>query len=208
MGGGRRTSAVLAAACAALIIAGGSATAQPGGSTASVPRAPAPPAASSAQAAAYADDHPDAAPPGANDFGCVPSAQHPRPVVVAHGTDSNSYTDFAALAPLLADSGWCVYALNFGKAAGADDYGTGDIRVSARQFGEFVDTVRAATGAEEVDVVGFSQGATVSRYYINRLGGAAAVHRWVGVASPSYGGTFYGLGPIAEQIPGDRKSVV
>jgi len=202
MGGGRRTSAVLAAACAALIIAGGSATAQPGGSTASVPRAPAPPAASSAQAAAYADDHPDAAPPGANDFGCVPSAQHPRPVVVAHGTDSNSYTDFAALAPLLADSGWCVYALNFGKAAGADDYGTGDIRVSARQFGEFVDTVRAATGAEEVDVVGVSQGATVSRYYINRLGGAAAVHRWVGVASPSYGGTFYGLGPIAEQIPG------
>ncbi|MEZ5151050.1 esterase/lipase family protein [Rhodococcus zopfii] len=201
MAGGGRTSAVLAVACAALLGAV-PATAEPAGSTASVPRAPAPPATSSAEASAYAESHPDAAPPGSNDFSCIPSAQHPRPVVLAHGTDSNSYTDFAALAPLLEDSGWCVYALNFGKAPGADDYGTGDIRVSARQFGDFVDTVRAETGAGTVDVVGFSQGATVSRYYINRLGGAPAVDRWIGVASPSYGGTFYGLGPIAGQIPG------
>ncbi|MFZ2526453.1 MAG: alpha/beta fold hydrolase [Rhodococcus sp. (in: high G+C Gram-positive bacteria)] len=204
MAGRRIISVLVAAGTASVVLMGpvGPAAAEPTESTWSVPRDPAPPAVSSALAAAYADDHPDAAPPGANDFDCVPSVRHPRPVVLAHGTDSNSYTDFAALAPLLAESGWCVYAVNFGKAAGADNYGTGDIRVSARQFGDFVDTVRAATGAAAVDVVGFSQGATVSRYYINRLGGAAAVDRWIGPASPSYGGTFYGLGTIAGQVPG------
>mgnify|MGYP003292275240 CR=1 FL=1 len=65
----------------------------------------------------------------------------------------------------------------------AESYGTGEIRVSAAQFGEFVERVRAETGATEVDVVGYSQGAVVTRYYINKLGGAHVVDRWVGVAS-------------------------
>ncbi len=36
--------------------------------------------------------------------------------------------------------------------------GTGDIRVSAAQLGTFVERVRAGTGADEVDLVGYSQG--------------------------------------------------
>ncbi len=112
-----------------------------------MPSTPGPVVHTHAEAAEYADNHRGAAPAGSNDFSCRPSSEHPKPVILAHGTDSNSYSDFAALAPLLAESGWCVFVLNYGLAAGDEEYGTGDIRVSAAQLGGFVDTVRAATGA-------------------------------------------------------------
>lgn len=195
--------AAMVGALCALVLVAGPAGAQPAEiSTEFIPVTPGPVAHTHAEAAEYADHHRGAAPADTNDFTCVPSAEHPRPVILAHGTDSNSYSDFAALAPLLAESGWCVFALNYGLAAGDEEYGTGDIRVSAVQLGGFVDTVRAATGADEVDLLGYSQGATVARYYINELGGADAVDRWVGIASPSYGGTFYGLGAAAALVPG------
>lgn len=171
------------------------------GSSSSVPVPAGPVAATHAEAAEYAENNPGVAPAGTNDFTCVPSQAHPRPVVLAHGTDSTSYADFAALAPLLAASGWCVFAVDYGKAYDAENYGTGDIRLSAGQFGEFVTEVLEATGAEKVDVVGYSQGATVARYFINELDGADRVDHWVGVASPSYGGTFYGVGAALAALP-------
>ena len=200
--------------CVAAMLTAGTAAAQPispgdgpilglgEGSVSSVPVPAGTVATSHAEEEEHAEKNPDTAPAGSNDFSCVPSEEHPRPVVLAHGTDSDAYSDFAALSPLLAASGWCVFALNYGLADGADDYGTGDIRVSAAQFGDFVTEVQDATGAEEVDVVGYSQGATVARYYINELGGAEVVDRWVGMASPTYGGTFYGIGAAVATLPG------
>ncbi|MDC3725305.1 MULTISPECIES: esterase/lipase family protein [unclassified Rhodococcus (in: high G+C Gram-positive bacteria)] len=220
MGAGRSVGSVVGACVVAMLTAGaavltaGAAAAQPlptddgpilglgEESFSSVPVPAGPVATGHAEAAEYAENNPDVAPAGSNDFACVPSEEHPRPVVLAHGTDSNAYSDFAALSPLLAASGWCVFALNYGFADGAEDYGTGDIRVSAAQFGEFVTEVLDVTGAEQVDVVGYSQGATVARYYINELGGSEVVDRWVGIASPSYGGTFYGIGAAFAALPG------
>ncbi|MGN5240064.1 esterase/lipase family protein [Rhodococcus sp. SJ-3] len=195
-------AAVVGALCTLALVAGPAGAQPAGGSTEFVPVTPGPVVHTHAEAAEYAETHPGAAPDGTNDFTCRPSNEHPKPVILAHGTDSNSYSDFAALAPLLVESGWCVFVLNYGLAAGDEEYGTGDIRVSAAQLGGFVDTVRAATGADEVDLLGYSQGATVARYYINELSGADVVDRWVGVASPSYGGTFYGLGAAAALVPG------
>ncbi|EID79876.1 lipase [Rhodococcus opacus RKJ300 = JCM 13270] len=153
-------------------------------------------------AARYARQHPGSVPSGVNDFTCTPTAGHPRPVVLVHGTDSNAYSDWAALGPRLAGAGYCVFALNYGGEPGGESYGTEDMTVSAGQLARFVARVRAATAASEVDIVGYSQGATVARYYVNRLGGAAEVDQWVGLASPTYGGTLFGLVPVLEQTPG------
>ncbi|MFR9750187.1 esterase/lipase family protein [Nocardia sp. 004] len=167
-----------------------------------IPMNPGPPQSDHLAAARYQKTHPDVAPIGTNDFDCVPSAEHPRPVVLAHGTDSTAYSDWSAIAPRLTAAGFCVFALNYGGSPGADSYGTEDLVLSAHQVGAFVDQVLAATGATKADLVGFSQGAVVTRYYVNKLGGAPEVEQWVGLASPSYGGVMYGLVPIAEAIPG------
>ncbi|MET9215736.1 MULTISPECIES: esterase/lipase family protein [unclassified Nocardia] len=167
-----------------------------------VPTEPGPRQSDHLAAARYIDDHPSAVPQGLNDFGCKPTAGHPRPVVLVHGTDSSAYSDWAGIGPQLVDAGMCVFALNYGGAPGADTYGTEDMRVSFAQVGAFVDDVLAATGATKVDLVGFSQGATVSRFYVNKLGGAAKVGTWVGLASPSYGGVMYGLVPVGQAVPG------
>ncbi|WP_051022701.1 esterase/lipase family protein [Nocardia pneumoniae] len=196
--------AVLAFALAAAAALGpGVASAEPVGfRPADVPTQPAPPQPDHLAAAWYQKSHPNVTPMGTNDFGCVPSAAHPRPIVLAHGTDSTAYSDWSAIAPRLAGAGFCVFALNYGGSPGAESYGTEDLVLSAYQVGAFVDQVLAATGANKVDLVGFSQGANVTRYYVNKLGGAPKVGQWVGLASPTYGGVMYGLVPIAQSIPG------
>lgn len=199
------TVAVLVSVIVAVTL-GSPAAASPGTSTpvstSQIPTLPGPAQSTHPDASGFATDHPGAVPPGVNDFDCIPSPAHPRPVVLLHGTDSSAYSDFAAIGPRLADVGFCVFALNYGAAIGATSFGTEDIPTSASQLAAFVEQVRHFAGATKVDLVGYSQGATVARYFTNRLDGAAVVKRWVGLASPSYGGTLYGLVPLAEKIPG------
>ena len=154
----------------------------------------------------YAIDHPGARPAGTNDPGCRPSARHPRPVILLHGTDSSAYADFSGFAPTLAGQGFCVYAINYGGAVGGTTFGTEDIRQGAPAVRSFVDQVRAWTGAQRVDLVGYSQGATVARYVVNKLGAGPVVDHWVGLAPPSHGSTFYGLG-LLTRIPGVPRVV-
>ena len=185
----------------AMVTLTGTANADPV-SVSSIPVLPGPIQTVHGYAATYERQNPDSAPLGANDFECRPSASHPRPVVLLHGTDSSAYNDFAAISPRLRDAGFCVFALNYGGDPGASTFGTQDIRLSGPQVADFVATVLERTGAASVDIVGYSQGATVGRYYINKLGGSANVTQWIGIASPTYGGTFYGAGTVATAVPG------
>jgi triacylglycerol esterase/lipase EstA (alpha/beta hydrolase family) len=153
----------------------------------------------------YAHVSPTASPPGANDFSCQPSAAHPRPVILVHGTFADMSDSWQALSPLLSNHGYCVFALNYGAHAGSDAlgvYAIGDIPESAAQLSGFVDKVLAATGAEKVDVVGHSQGGMMPRYYLKHLGGAADVHTLVGLAPSNHGTTLDGLFTLAEFFPG------
>jgi triacylglycerol esterase/lipase EstA (alpha/beta hydrolase family) len=176
--------------------------ASPTGSVWEIPTTAGPAQSTHADASHHVREHPGSVPPGVNNFTCIPKPAHPNPVVLLHGTDSSVYSDFAALGPRLADAGFCVFAPNFGGRPGGDSFGTEDIVDSAGQVAEFVAQVRAATGSATVDLVGYSQGATVARYFVNLLGGSTVVGQWVGLASPTYGSTLYGLVPIARQIPG------
>ncbi|HEV3000155.1 MAG TPA: alpha/beta fold hydrolase [Solirubrobacteraceae bacterium] len=143
-------------------------------------------------------------PPGANDWSCQPTAAHPRPVVLVHGTFANRSNNWRAIAPDLASRGYCVYALNYGANRWSADtwYGLGPVAKSAQELSAFVNRVLAATGAAEVDVVGHSQGGMLPRHYTKFLGGAAKVHTLVGIAPSSHGTTAFGLAALAQQFPG------
>ena len=47
--------------------------------------------------------------------------------------------------------------------------------------------LRRASGAAKIDVVGYSMGAIAARYFIQRLGGAEMVRRFVSLAAPHHG---------------------
>jgi pimeloyl-ACP methyl ester carboxylesterase len=145
---------------------------------------------------------PETSPPGANDFSCVPSAEHPDPVVLVHGTFENAFDNWVQLSSDLAADGYCVYALNYGGLPGVAVKGVGDIPTSAGQLSTFVDGVLTATGAAKVDLVGHSQGGMMPRYYLQELGGAAKVDQLVGLSSSNYGTSVNGVLPLIAALPG------
>ncbi|GAA5085309.1 esterase/lipase family protein [Nocardia iowensis] len=159
---------------------------------------------------AYGLTHPDAAPPGANRWDCAPTAEHPRPVVLLHGTWLNAYDSFAYLSPRLTRAGFCVFAFNFGRSGLLEGgglgpilpgrYGVGRMEDSARQLSEFVDRVRTATGAEEVDIVAHSQGGTVANQYLKFDGGAGKVRKLVSYGATHHGTTLLGIATLGRLI--------
>lgn len=156
----------------------------------------------------YAHTSPTASPPGANDWSCKPSAAHPRPVVLVHGTFADMSNSWQAISPLLKNNGYCVFALNYGDYNGSGAigvYGVGDIPASAGELNSFVDKVRGATGAAEVDLVGHSQGGMMPRYYLKNLGGAAEVHTLVGLSPSNHGTTLDGLFILSNFFPGANQ---
>ncbi|MBF6319236.1 alpha/beta fold hydrolase [Nocardia cyriacigeorgica] len=139
--------------------------------------------------------------PGSNDWSCRPGAEHPNPVVLAHGTGGGAQTNWGTYVALLANEGYCVYSLTYGaydlpwpiSALG----GMMPVQANAAEFGAFVDRVRAATGAERVDIVAHSQGGLVANYFVKRLGGAGKVDKLVSLAVPWLGTTAFGMADVA-----------
>lgn len=136
---------------------------------------------------------PTASPAGANNWACKPSAQHPDPVVLVHGAGATMAENWSTMAPLLADNGYCVFALTYGLDPG-ESYvgGLQPMEESSQQLAAFVAKVLAATGAAKVDLVGHSEGTVMPQYYLKRLGGAADVNRYVALAPLYKGTTLYG----------------
>lgn len=133
-------------------------------------------------------------PPGANDWSCRPTAQHPRPVVLAHGTLASMSINFQTISPYLYNKGYCVFALNYGRTPFIPPGvgGIAHVRDSAIELGRFVDRVLAATGAPAVDLVGHSGGGLIPQYYVQKLDGAGKVHTRVGLA-PGNHALLYGV---------------
>jgi triacylglycerol esterase/lipase EstA (alpha/beta hydrolase family) len=139
-------------------------------------------------------------PPGANQWSCKPSAAHPYPVVLLHGLFENMTNNWQTLSPLLANNGYCVYALTYGDGrAGPYVGGIISMEQSARQVNGFVDRVLRATGAPKVDLVTYSEGTLVGGWFTKFLG-PAKVARFVGMAAIWHGTSLYGIATVGTRL--------
>lgn len=148
-------------------------------------------------------------PPGANDFSCAPSAEHPRPVVLVHGLGANMRENWSFHSPRIQTAGYCVFALTYGvdeRTAGWPyrPGGTIPMEESAQELAAFVDRVLDATGASQVDLVGHSEGTVMPRWYLERLGGADKVRAFVAL-TPLWRGTNLGGAATLRSLSGPES---
>lgn len=188
----RKTRALLALGAALLCLSVGTASA--GASLPVVYNFPVALAASLA--------NPGGSPAGANEWSCKPSSAHPRPVVLVPGTFANMVDSWNALSPLLKNNGYCVYALNYGGLFAGQIGAYGSIATSAGELSTFVTKVLSSSGASKVDIVGWSQGGMMPRYYLKNLGGASKVNALIGLAPSNHGTSLDGLATLAGYFPG------
>ncbi|MCZ4118149.1 esterase/lipase family protein [Streptomyces sp. H39-S7] len=145
---------------------------------------------------------------GWNDFSCRPSAAHPRPVVLVHGTFGNGTDNWLGFAPYLVVRGYCVYSFDYGQLPGVPFFdGLGPVADSAQQLADFTDRVLAATGAPKADLVGHSQGGMMPRWYLKFLGGASKVNALVGLAPDNHGTSLNGLANLLPYFPGAADAI-
>ncbi|MCZ4500192.1 MAG: triacylglycerol lipase [Marmoricola sp.] len=135
-------------------------------------------------------------PAGSNDPTCRLTAAHPRPVFLVNFTSGAGW-EWSAGSPYLRNNGYCVFNASYGNVTPFPNFpfqALGDVPTSAQQLKSHIDAVLSATGADKVDLVGWSQGGGLTpHYYLNFLGGAAKVHTFVGIAPGNHGATASGL---------------
>ncbi|MEO0456579.1 MAG: alpha/beta fold hydrolase [Cyanobacteria bacterium P01_A01_bin.114] len=102
-----------------------------------------------------------------------------NPVVLVHGL-WNTVNIFWKLRSHLENQGWPIYALNLSPNNG--DVG---IEVLAQQLHTFI--AQQFEPCQAIDLLGFSMGGLISRYYLQRLGGVGQVKRFVAVSTPHHG---------------------
>ncbi len=130
--------------------------------------------------------------PGARTLG-------PRPVIVLHGYAMNR-ANYLPLAYRMSRAG-------LGPIFGFEYWTLGRIAAGSRQLGWFVDEVREATGASEVDIIGHSMGGVVARYYVTFAGGDGVVKNLITIGSPHAGTDVSAIGighPTRELLLGSK----
>ncbi|WP_038016177.1 triacylglycerol lipase [Synechococcus sp. PCC 7335] len=115
------------------------------------------------------------------------------PIVLVHGI-WNRAEIFTTLKTYLEANDHVVYALTM-----TPNNGDALLESLARQLATFIDSRLAPQ--QQFNLLGFSMGGLVSRYYVQRLGGLSRVEKFVTVSTP-HRGTFLALG---SDRPGIRQ---
>jgi len=111
--------------------------------------------------------------------GEAPNGGVPNLVLLIHGLDDTEAV-FHRLRADLQRQGWTVHCLNL-----VPNNGDAGLDVLARQIVQYVESNVEAEQC--IDLVGFSMGGLVARYYIQRLGGMQRVRRLITISSPHNG---------------------
>ena len=102
-----------------------------------------------------------------------------RPVVLVHGLKDTA-RKMARLARYLDAEGWPTYSCDLAPSGG--QVGMDEL---AGQLDAYVQ--RTLPPEEPFNLIGFSMGGLVGRYYLQRLNGLERVHRFVTIATPHRG---------------------
>jgi triacylglycerol lipase len=100
-------------------------------------------------------------------------------VLLVHGIYDTGWT-FRRMRRMLEEQGWRVYSMDMEPNDASVSF-----EVMASQVEKYV-TEHIPAG-EKFDLVAFSMGGLVSRYYVQKLGGAERVRRFVSISAPNHG---------------------
>ena len=102
------------------------------------------------------------------------------PILLLHGIMDNRSV-FTVFRRSLRRRGFgSVHAVNYSLF-------TGDVRAAAQELHEHVERLRERTGVEKIHIVGHSLGGMIARYYVQCMGGSAAVDTLATLGSPHSG---------------------
>ncbi|MGB7441713.1 MAG: alpha/beta fold hydrolase [Coleofasciculaceae cyanobacterium] len=102
-----------------------------------------------------------------------------NPVLLIHGY-SDTTDVFGKMSDYLTNLGWSVHSFNL-----IPNRGELTLEQLAAQVADYVD--RNFDYGQPLDLIGFSMGGIVSRYYIQRLGGIERVQRFICISAPNKG---------------------
>ncbi|MDY6806998.1 MAG: alpha/beta fold hydrolase [Cyanobacteriota bacterium] len=119
-----------------------------------------------------------------------------NPVLLVHGW-LDTRAKFDKMAGYLRNLGWEVHSLDL-----VPNLGNIELEKLADQVADYAD--RTIARDRHFDLIGFSMGGIVSRYYVQRLGGIDRVQRFIAISSPHQGtltGYSLNLPGIAQMRP-------
>lgn len=102
-----------------------------------------------------------------------------NPVVLVHGLYDTA-AKFKTLASHLRQQGWFVATPSL-----TPNDGSGCLAALAHQVANFIDS--QFEPGQAIDLLGFSMGGLVTRYYLQRLGGIERVRRYINISAPNHG---------------------
>ncbi|MFS8117238.1 MAG: lipase family alpha/beta hydrolase [Microcoleus sp.] len=102
-----------------------------------------------------------------------------NPVLLIHGMGDTTII-FSTMSARLTQLGWCVHSLNL-----TPNDGSLGLELLAKQVADYIS--ETFDPKQPLDIVGFSMGGIVSRYYLQRLGGMNRVQRFIAISSPHNG---------------------
>ena len=105
--------------------------------------------------------------------------QQRNPLLLVHGIWDTAKV-FLRMIPFLNERGWKVYDLDL-----LPNNGTRGLDDLAQQVANKIDAIFPPQ--QPFDLLGFSMGGIVSRYYIQRLGGIKRVQRFIALSAPNHG---------------------
>jgi triacylglycerol esterase/lipase EstA (alpha/beta hydrolase family) len=118
----------------------------------------------------------------------LPNANVPKtphvPVLLAHGIDDTA-RNLRPIARRLHKLGWAEAEVEICEFHPND--GTGGLLPLVEQLDRSARALAARTGAEKIDIVAFSMGALVARYWLMRVPGHVPVRRYVSISGPHHG---------------------